>query len=106
MTRTADTTGPALPRPAPATDRGPLDDRFYEVVEGRFRRLLRDNPVAATYFGIHDYDDELGDGGRETVLAEIAADRADLATIEALDPAGLSAAVRFERDLELHNVRR
>ncbi len=106
MTRTADTTGPALPRPAPATDLGPLDDRFYEVVEGRFRRLLRDNPVAATYFGIHDYDDELGDGGRETVLNEIAADRADLATIEALDPAGLSAAVRFERDLELHNINR
>ena len=95
-----------LPRPAPAADRGPLDDRFYELVEERFRRLMRDNPVAATYFGIHDYDDELGEGGRETVLAEIAADRAHLATIEALDPANMSSTVRFERDLELHNVRR
>jgi uncharacterized protein (DUF885 family) len=106
LTRTADPIGPVLPRPAPAADRGPLDDRFYELVEERFRRLMRDNPVAATYFGIHDYDDELGDGGRETVLAEIAADRAHLATIGALDPAGLSSAVGFERDIELHNLRR
>jgi uncharacterized protein (DUF885 family) len=62
--------------------------------------------VAATYFGIHDFDDQLGDGGRETLLAEIAADREHLAAVEALDPDGLSAAARFERDLELHNVRR
>jgi uncharacterized protein (DUF885 family) len=67
---------------------------------------MRDNPVAATFYGIHTYDDELGDGGRETLLAEIAADRDHLAAIEALDDAGLSAAVRFERDLEIHNVRR
>jgi uncharacterized protein (DUF885 family) len=102
----ADTTDAALPRPAPAADRGPLDDRFYDLVESRFRRLLRDNPVTATYFGIHDHDDELGDGGRETILAELEADRAQLAAIEGLDPAGLSATVRFERDLELHNLRR
>jgi uncharacterized protein (DUF885 family) len=102
----ADTTDPALPRPAPAADRGPLDDRFYALVEERFRRLMRDNPVAATYFGIHAYDDELGDGGRETILGEIEADRTQLAAIEGLDPAGLSASVRFERDLELHNLRR
>jgi uncharacterized protein (DUF885 family) len=106
LSLTADTTDPALPRPAPAADRGLLDDRFYDLVEDRFRRLMRDNPVAATYFGIHAYDDELGDGGRETILAEIEADRAQLAAIEGLDPAGLSASVRFERDLELHNLRR
>lgn len=106
MTLSADSTGTALPRPAPASDRGPLDDRFYELVEERFRRVLRDNPIAATYFGIHDYDDELGDGGRETVLSEIAADRAHLAAIEAIDPAELSGTVRFERDLELHNLNR
>ena len=67
---------------------------------------MRDNPVAATYYGIHDYDDQLGDGGRETLLAEIAADREHLAAIEALDDAGLSPAARFERDLEIHNTRR
>ena len=44
---------------------------------------------------------------RDAVLGEQAGDeRAHLAAIEAIDPAGLSAAARFERDLELHNVRR
>ena len=106
MTLSTDMTGPALPRPAPAVDRGPLDDRFYDLVEERFRRLMRDNPVAATYFGIHAYDDELGDGGRETLLGEIAADREHLSTIESLDASGLSESVRFERDLEVHNLQR
>jgi uncharacterized protein (DUF885 family) len=68
--------------------------------------LLRDNPIAATYFGDHRYDDQLGDGGRETILAELAADREHLGAIEALDQAGLSPAARFERDLEIHNLRR
>ena len=67
---------------------------------------MRDNPVAATYYGIHDDDDQLGDGGRETILAEVAADREHLSAIEALDDAGLSPAARFERDLEVHNTRR
>ncbi len=95
-----------LPRPAAAPDRGPLDDRFYDLVEERVRRLVRDNPVLATAIGIHGHDDELGDGGRETLLAEVAADRGHLAQIEGMDELGLSRAARFERDLEIHNVRR
>ena len=96
----------ALPRPEPSVDRGPLDDRFYDLVEERFVRLVRDNPILGTALGLHRDDDLLGDGSREQVLAELAAERAHLSTIEALDPAGLSAATRFERDLEIHNLRR
>ncbi len=106
MTVTKGTAQPTLPRPAPAPDAGPLDSTFYDLVEGRFRRILRSEPIAATYFGFHGYDDRLGDGGRETILADIAADREHLAAIEALDDDALSSPVRFERDLELHNVRR
>ncbi|MGZ8515656.1 MAG: DUF885 family protein, partial [Candidatus Limnocylindrales bacterium] len=95
-----------LPRPAPATDRGPLDDTFYDLVETRFTRLARDNPVLGTAMGLHQDDDLLGDGSREAVLGELSAEREHLGRIEALDPAGLSAEVRFERDLELHNLRR
>ncbi|HEY6014232.1 MAG TPA: DUF885 family protein, partial [Candidatus Limnocylindrales bacterium] len=95
-----------LPRPAPAPDRGPLDERFYDLVETRFVRLVRDNPVLGTSLGLHQDDDLLGDGSRDAVLGELAADREHLARIEALDPAGLSAGVRFERELELHNLRR
>ncbi|MCI0583609.1 MAG: DUF885 domain-containing protein [Chloroflexi bacterium] len=98
--------GVALPRPAPAPDRGPLDDAFYNLVESRFARVVTDDPVLATYLGIHAWDDRLPDPSREQLLAEIAADRRHLAAVEALDPAGLSAATRFERDIELHNLRR
>jgi uncharacterized protein (DUF885 family) len=99
-------TASPLPRPAEAPDRGPLDDRFYDLVEERFVRLIRDNPILATSLGLHDDDDRLGDGGREAVLAELDHERAHLTAVEALDPDGLSATARFERDLELHNVRR
>ncbi len=95
-----------LPRPAAAPDRGPLDDRFYDLVEERFVRLVNENPVLGTALGLHRDDDLLGDGSREQVLAELAGERAHLAEIEALDPAGLSAEVRFERDLEMHNLQR
>jgi uncharacterized protein (DUF885 family) len=106
LTVTHGTAEPTLPRPAPSPTPGNLDTRFYDLVEGRFRRLVASEPIAATYFGIHGYDDRLGDGGRETILADIAADREHLAAIEALDDAALSSSVRFERDLEVHNVRR
>jgi uncharacterized protein (DUF885 family) len=94
------------PRPAPAATPGPLDDAFYDLVESRFVRFVRDNPVHATSLGLHQDDDLLGDGSREAVLAELSADRDHLAAIEAIDPAGLSDEARFERELELHNVRR
>ena len=104
MTETLDTI--RLPRPASAPDAGPNDAAFYDLVETRFRRLVAHSPVLATYLGIHDHDGELGDGGRETLLSDLAADRAHLAAVEAIDPSTLSPAVRFERELEGHNVRR
>ena len=95
-----------LSRPAPTSDAGPGDETLYDLVETRFRRLIRDNPIVGTYLGIHTEDDHLGDGTRDAVLAELAADKAHLAAVEALDPAGLSPTGRVERDLEIHNVRR
>ncbi len=97
--------GISLPRPEAVPDAGPLDGPLFDLVEARVRRLLADNPVLATNLGIHSEDHRLGDASRDAVLAEIAADRTHLAAVEALDPAGLSAAARFERDLELHNLR-
>ncbi|MGH2474681.1 MAG: DUF885 family protein, partial [Candidatus Limnocylindrales bacterium] len=95
-----------MPRPQVAADRGPSDDRLYDLVEERVRRLVANNPIFATAIGLHDHDDTLGDGSSATLLADLAADREHLAAIEALDPNGLSATARFERDLEIHNVRR
>jgi uncharacterized protein (DUF885 family) len=103
---TDSTSVPDLPRPAPAPDRGPRDDAFYDLVEARLRRLVRDNPILGTVLGLHEHDDDLGDGGRDAVLTELDADRRHLIEIEAIDRVDLSATARFERDLELHNVRR
>ena len=96
----------ALTRPEAAAEAGPEDRRFYDLVEARFRRIIRDNPVVGTYLGIHTEDHRLGDGSRDAVLGELAAEKAHLAAIEAIDPADLSADARFERDLEIHNLRR
>ncbi len=97
---------PQLTRPSADGARGPLDDRLYDLVEDRFRRLVRDHPLMGTYVGLHEHDAELGNGSRDAVIGEIEAERAHLAAVEALDPAGLSPMARFERDLEIHNVRR
>ncbi|HEY3335939.1 MAG TPA: DUF885 domain-containing protein [Candidatus Limnocylindrales bacterium] len=97
--------GVALPRPAPAADAGPLDEVLYDLVETRVRRLFTHNPALATMRGIHTEDHHLGDASRDRILHEIAADRAHLSAVEALDEAGLSRAARFERDLEVHNLR-
>lgn len=97
--------GVELTRAAPATIPGPLDDQLYDLVEARFRRVVEEEPAYATHLGIHAWDDRLADPSRERVLADIAADRAHLAAIEALDPEGLSTDARFERDLELHHLR-
>ena len=94
-----------LPRPAPGPDAGPLDERLYDLVEARVRRVLHDNPILATFLGVAAEDHRLGDPSRDAILAEIAAERAHLAAVEALDDASLSPAARFERDLEVHNLR-
>jgi uncharacterized protein (DUF885 family) len=95
-----------LTRPSATADAGPLDSRLYDLVEGRFRRLIRDNPILGTYVGLHTEDDRLGDGTRDALLGELAAEKAHLAEVEALDAAGLSVGAQFERDLEIHNLRR
>ncbi len=95
-----------LSRPEPAVDAGPLDARLYDLIESRFRRIVRDNPILGTYLGIHTEDHRLGDGSRDAVLAELGAEKSHLGEVEALEPAGLSSTGRFERDLEIHNLRR
>ena len=98
--------GVALSRPGPALDAGPLDTRLYDLVETRLRRILRESPPVATFLGIHEVDDRLGDASRDALLGALAADREHLAAVESLDPALLSGEARFERDLEIHNIRR
>jgi uncharacterized protein (DUF885 family) len=94
-----------LPRPEAAPDAGPLDTAFYDLVEQRARALFHGNPILASSFGVHEEDARMGDPSIDAVEEEIAREKRFLAAIEALDAAQLSPAVRFERDLELHNLR-
>jgi uncharacterized protein (DUF885 family) len=103
MTSLSDVT---LTRPDRAREPGRLDDRLYDLVETRLRRLVRETPILGTYLGIHTEDNRLGDGTRDAVLQDLADERAHLGAVEAIDPFALSDEARIERELELHNVRR
>ena len=94
---------PDLTRPQAET---PTDSALYDLVEERFRRLVRDHLAFGTFVGIHTEDERLGDGSREAVEQEIQDECAHLARVEAIDPAALSETARIERELSLHNLRR
>ena len=96
----------ALTRPPTSPETAAGDTALYDLVEQRFRRLIRDNPIVGTYVGIHTEDHRLGDGSRDALLAELEDEKAHLAAVEAIDPGRLSPTGRFERDLEIHNLRR
>jgi uncharacterized protein (DUF885 family) len=96
---------PVLPRPESTPVAGPLDGRFWDLVEANFRQLMAHHPIYATYVGLHDTDDRLDDGTRDAVIQEIAEEKKQLADLEAIDPAGLSESARFERELAIHNTK-
>ena len=95
-----------LPRPVSQPTAGPLDGRFWDIVEADFRRMVAAHPIYATYLGIHDYDDRLDDASRDAVEEDISQAHRLERDLEGIDPAHLSESVRLERELALHNVRR
>jgi len=95
-----------LPRPESTPAPGPLDDKFWGLIEADFRDLVQKHPILATYVGLHDGDGRLDDASRDAVEQEIADAHRLEREIEAIDPAGLSESVRLERELALHNTRR
>ncbi len=95
-----------LPRPESLPSEGPLDGKFWDLVEADFRRMIANHPIYATYLGIHDHDDRVDDATRDAVVQDIADAHAFQRDVEAIDEAGLSQSVRLERELALHNVRR
>jgi uncharacterized protein (DUF885 family) len=82
------------------------DRRFATLVRAHFEDLLEREPVFATYLGIHELDDRLGDMSRDAHLELVAAEKRFLADLEAIDPAGLSAPNTLERELAILGARR
>jgi uncharacterized protein (DUF885 family) len=77
------------------------ESRFYGRAEAWLYRLLELNPVAATQFGDHRFDDRLGDcsaGALEQQHQEILQ---ALAEFQALDPAGFSLGAQVDHELTL-----
>ena len=96
-----------LPRPPASADAGParraLPRRSSRPASGG---SSRPSPLSARGSGIHASTTASPTRAATRSSSRSSDERAHLGAIEAIDPAELSAAARFERDLELHNVRR
>ena len=64
------------------------------------------HPVFASFLGLHEHDHELADGSRAAIEQDIVEARHFVATLEAIDPNGLSPYFATERELALFTTRR
>ena len=98
--------GVDLPRPEPAADKGPLDTRFYDLVEARVRRVFVDNPVyrvrcsASTPRTTGSATPPATPSSRRSPTTARTSRRSCRWT-----PTACPEDARFERDLEVHNLR-
>ncbi|MEZ4597757.1 MAG: DUF885 family protein, partial [Chloroflexota bacterium] len=89
--------------PVVATDG---DRRLAGLVSAHFRDLLEREPVLATYLGIHELDDRLGDLSRAAHEDLIASEHRFLADLEAIDRGSLSTANALELEMAVLGARR
>jgi uncharacterized protein (DUF885 family) len=64
--------------------------RLRALFDADWERQLAENPIMASFLGDRRYNDRLGDFSAEARVREQAATRASLASLLAIDPAGLS----------------
>ncbi|BBE35310.1 DUF885 domain-containing protein [Sphingosinicella microcystinivorans] len=81
----------SAPKAPPKADWKTFSDAYIEAT-------FKADPYFAVYQGRHEYDGILPDWSKAGINAEIARLKAALADAEAIDPAGLADADRFERD--------
>ena len=78
------------------------DERFDSLVREYFYRLMELNPVAATFFGIHEHDGRLPEGTRREVQQTISLVREFRSEVEEIDPSSLSRDRRLDWELAIH----
>jgi uncharacterized protein (DUF885 family) len=83
----------------------PADDRLDALTTARFNEVMRRHPTFASYLGLSEYDDDLGDGSREAMLEDAALTRRFMSDLDAIDPTELSPYYAVERDLALYATR-
>ena len=87
----------------PATE---ADRKLDALVNARFDEAMARHPVFATFLGLTEHDDELGDGSRQAILDDAAAAHRFVADLDALDVAQLSPYWAVERELALFAANR
>ena len=81
------------------------DARLDALAKDVFDWYVQENPLFATFVGIHAYDHLLPDGTREAQLEELAKAQASLEVLTGIDPKSLSFGKRIDRGV-LRNVLR
>jgi uncharacterized protein (DUF885 family) len=103
----SDTQGAAAPDARtphpPATE---ADKHLDALVNARFDQAMARHPVFATFLGLTERDDELGDGSRQAILDDATAAHRFVADLDALDIAQLSPYWAVERELALFAANR
>jgi len=90
----------------PATEKAveSRDAEFTAVAHDVLEDLYRRQPTAATFLGIHKYDDRLEDYSHQAVSDEVAALKQFRDRASAIDPATLNAGNRLDREQLLHAI--
>jgi hypothetical protein len=82
--------------PARAPAAASADADFQKLSDEFVADYLKRNPAAATYLGVHDYDDQLEDASRAAVEREVADYKQFRARFAAIDPSRLSLANQLD----------
>lgn len=94
----SDATAAAKPEPPPNAALAAFFDREY-------RLSLEEHPEAATYDGVHDFDDRFTDFGPAAIARRRAHRGEAIATLERFDAAALNTQDAMSRDLMLDQLR-
>ncbi len=87
--------------PATATDQ-----QLDALTTARFEEIVARHPVFATYLGLTEHDDEVGDGSRAAILDDDRLAHEFVAALEQINPDELSPYYAIERELALYGARR
>jgi uncharacterized protein (DUF885 family) len=90
------------PAPAPAAQPPSGDKPFDDVVHAYLEDLYKRQPTAATFLGVHKYDDRLEDSSQQAVKDAIAAARQFRDRVSGIAPGTLSPANQLDREQLLH----
>jgi uncharacterized protein (DUF885 family) len=90
---------------APPSGGPSADDQYATLARAYFAQNFHDNPIGATFTGLHTYDSQLGDFSAAAFERQLATDRVYLAKLKALDAGRLSPEVALDDRLLADNLR-